>query len=309
MIRPPRSTGHGEHRTPAVVVQQLQVRVEVDRVEVGDRDRMPLQRGPADERGLELDPDPAQLAQQLRTARVRAAHREAALLLDVLHDRSAVAAGEPHGVHDDVREHLVEHQARADHAADLAERLAAARPCGRARRRAPRARAPGARCARRRPPARRTPPAGRSPGRRTGRPRCGQGQRTDDLVVEQQRRRHHGSDTSPISLDVLTAVLGIAEHVGDLLDLAIQGHPPDQRRPVEPERVLADVAHELVGEPDGGREHEVVAVDQVDRRRLAPAQPPALSTTVSSTASGSDDDRPSAVSTSFIAANCSVASL
>ena len=35
----------------------------------------------------------------------------------------------------------------------------------------------------------------------------------------------------------------------------------------------------------------------------------ALSTIVSSTASGSDDDRPSAISTSFIAANCSVASV
>ena len=119
----PAEHGDGEHRPPAVVVQQLQVRVEVDRVEVGDRDRMPLQRGPADERGLELDPDPAQLAQELCAARVGAAHGEAPLLLDVLHDRSAVAAREAHGVHDDVREHLVEHEARTDHAADLAQRL------------------------------------------------------------------------------------------------------------------------------------------------------------------------------------------
>ena len=35
----------------------------------------------------------------------------------------------------------------------------------------------------------------------------------------------------------------------------------------------------------------------------------ALSTIVSSTASGSDEERPSAISTSFIAANCSVASV
>ena len=61
MIRSAAEHGDGEHRPPAVVVQQLQVRVEVDRVEVGDRDRMPLQRGPADERGLQLDPDLAEL--------------------------------------------------------------------------------------------------------------------------------------------------------------------------------------------------------------------------------------------------------
>ena len=100
-----------------------------------------------------------------------------------------------------------------------------------------------------------------------------QRQRADDLVVEQHRRRDQGSVLLDL-LEVLSPVLRVAEHVGDLLDLAIQGHAPDQGRAVDLERMLADAAHELVREPDGGREREVVAVDEVDRGRLAAAQSP-----------------------------------
>ena len=62
-----------------------------------------------------------------------------------------------------------------------------------------------------------------------------------DLGAEQataRRRPRRRAASAPTSgfgyladlLDVLASVLGVAEHVGDLLDLAIQGHPPDQRR-------------------------------------------------------------------------------
>ena len=61
--------------------------------------------------------------------------------------------------------------------------------------------------------------------------------------------------------------------------------------------------------PTERREREVVAVDEVAAAASQRHSRRALSTTLSSTASGSEEDRPRAVSTSFIAANCSVASV
>jgi hypothetical protein len=77
----------------------------------------------ADQGAIQLDPGAAQSRQQLGTARVRAAHCEASLFVDVFHDRTAVATREANRVLDDVGQHLVQHQAGADHLADVAQGL------------------------------------------------------------------------------------------------------------------------------------------------------------------------------------------
>src|SRR4029450_12266924 len=65
---------YSEHGPPAVVVQDLKVRVEVDKIQVGDGDGVAFARCSPDQGAIELDSDAAQSRQQLGTARVRAAH-------------------------------------------------------------------------------------------------------------------------------------------------------------------------------------------------------------------------------------------
>jgi hypothetical protein len=112
-----------EHRSPAVLLQDLEVRVESHLVEVGHHERGPFQSGPADQRRLASDGDLAQLGEHGVTAAVRRTHVERLLLLVELHDRAAVGPGEAHRVGDDQVEDLVGVQAGADRLADLAQGL------------------------------------------------------------------------------------------------------------------------------------------------------------------------------------------
>ena len=114
---------HGQQRPPPVVEEDPQVRVEVDRAEIGDGDRATLLRGPADQRRVEVDAYVLQPLDHLGRRPVDAAHQEAALGLVVLHDRAAVGAGQLDGVRGDGGQHLVQVEGRADRLADLAERL------------------------------------------------------------------------------------------------------------------------------------------------------------------------------------------
>ena len=112
--------GYCHDGLPAVVVQQLQMRVEINHREIGYRYCMTLEGCTADQCRVQLDAYIAEPGQQLGTARLSASNRETPLALEVLHDRSTVAAGESDGVLDDVGQHLVQDQARSDGLADLA---------------------------------------------------------------------------------------------------------------------------------------------------------------------------------------------
>ena len=261
--------------------------------------------GAADQRLVQPDLDLAQLGEQLRAAGVRGPRQEAALLLDVHHDRTAVALGEPDGVHDDREQHVVEDETGADRFADLVEGLQLFDLAGQL------------------DPAALEGPhqmhvADRGGGLGGERP-----QQPDRLVVEgldpctpQADRAHHSS--SRISGAAITVryppgparpagVIGIAEHIDDLLDGAILRHPARQRGAIEPQRMLVHVGPEIGRETDRSREGELA-----HRTGDRPCTPwarhsrRALSATVPSTASGSAEERPRAISTSFAAASCSM---
>ena len=112
-----------EHRSPAVAVQDLEVRVRVVLGQVADLQRAPLGRRPPDQGRVPADRDGAQLGDQRLARAVGGAHQERVGRLVVLHDRATVGAGQPHGVGHDPAEHLVGVEARADGLAQLAQCL------------------------------------------------------------------------------------------------------------------------------------------------------------------------------------------
>ena len=69
-------------------------------------------------------------------------------------------------------------------------------------------------------------------------------ERADDLVVEEHRRAHRGAEAGD-PLEVVAAVVGIGQHVGDLLGPAVEPDPADQRVAVERHRVLGDEGDRL----------------------------------------------------------------
>ena len=133
------------------------------------------------------------------------------------------------------------------------------------------------------------------------------GDASNDFVVKQHRRRHRAPDAA-LLLHVAARVLGVGEHVADLLDPAFDCRASEHRAAVHLHREVGHGTDELLRQTDGGRQPEGATLNQVDRGGVAAAEPRALSTTVSSTASGSEVERPSATRTSLVALNCSVAS-
>ena len=172
--------------------------------------------------------------------------------LVVLHDRSAVGSGEPHGVADDLVQDLVEVEARADRVADLPQRLqlrdlaASSRPW-------PRARASAT-----------LPHHDRAldgelleelalagvEGRDLGAPHR---QHADDLVLQDHRRRQQGAIAGQL-LEVRAPVVRVVEHVGNLNGAPFVGRAPDGRRSGSwPADGAQQVPAELVGDLAGDR--------------------------------------------------------
>ena len=71
----------------------------------------------------------------------------------------------------------------------------------------------------------------------------------DDLVVEDHRGAHRRPETGH-PLEVLPPVLGVGQHIGDLLCLAVQADAAEEGLPVEWHRVLGDERGRLIGETD-----------------------------------------------------------
>ena len=90
---------------------------------------------------------------------------------------------------------------------------------------------------------------------------------SNDLAVEQHRRRHRAADAT-LLLHVTAHELGVGEHVGDLLDPAFYSRPSDHRATVHLHREVGHVADELLRQTDGGRQPEGATLDQVDRGDL-----------------------------------------
>ena len=89
--------------------------------DVWDRERRAAQRRPPDERVVQADLDRPERVEQLLARAVRSTDLELLRLVVELEDRSALRAGELHGVLHDRRQHLLRIEARADRFANLAE--------------------------------------------------------------------------------------------------------------------------------------------------------------------------------------------
>src|SRR4029453_15070216 len=99
------------------------------------------------------------------------------------------------------------------------------------------------------------------------------GKASNYLAIEQHWRRHRAPDAAH-PLHVATHVLGVGEHVADLLDPAFYSRPSDHRATVHLHREVGHGADELLRQTDGGRQPEGATLNQVDRGSVAPAEPP-----------------------------------
>ncbi len=97
------------------------------------------------------------------------------------------------------------------------------------------------------------------------------GQRTHDLVVEDQRRAHRGAEAGH-ALEVEPAVLGVGHDVGDLLGPAVEADPADEGVAIHRHRVLGDVGDRLLGHPDGLDQLVDAVVEEVEVRGVGAAQ-------------------------------------
>ena len=177
--------------------------------------------------------------------RVSAANPETPLALEVLHHRSTVAAGESDRVLDDVGQHLVQDQARSDGLADLAESLHLLDPAGQLRasvlQRSHQMHIPhDDRRLRSEAFEQRLLPFVEGVDLGSVHRKA-----SNDLAVEQHRRRHRAADAT-LLLHVTAHELGVGEHVGDLLDPAFYSRPSDHRAAVHLHREVGHVADELL---------------------------------------------------------------
>ena len=99
------------------------MRVQLDPLEVGDRDRTALQAARPTRVVVEVDADRREPFDHVGVGAVDAARPGSTVPLVVLHDRAAVGPGELDRVHGDGRQHVVDVEARAHRLADLAQRL------------------------------------------------------------------------------------------------------------------------------------------------------------------------------------------
>ena len=113
---------NGEQRSPPVAPQLLGVGIQPLEIEVGSLKGLSADGGAADERLVDVDPQPTEGLDELRARADARPHLERPRLRVELEDRSAIGSGEPHRLGDDRRQHLVEVAARADGVADLSER-------------------------------------------------------------------------------------------------------------------------------------------------------------------------------------------
>ena len=263
--------GNGEHRAPAVVPEQLQVDVTLHHGQIRQGDRVTLQRGPADQGLVEIDPERAEGGQQCRVLRIRRPGEEALLLLDEVHDRSAVALGDPDRVLDDREQHLVQHETRADGLPDLLQGLELFDLAGELD-------PPTLEGAhevdvadgRRRLSGERLQDEDRAvvEGVDLGPPDA---DGADHLVVEDEGHRDHRAVTAE-GLDVGAAVLGVGQHVDHLVNGAVDRDPARQRRPIQSERVFVHVGLEVLGETGRGGEDELLAGHEIDLDSLTAAE-------------------------------------
>ena len=172
--------------------------------------------------------------------------------LVVLHDRSAVGSGEPHGVADDLVQDLVEVEARADGLANLPERL-------QLRDLACQLGPPGFECAHQFDLSQHDRTLGGElleelaftviEGRDVGPP---QGEHADDLVLEDHRRGEKGAETGK-ALEVMASVVRVLEHIGNLMGTHVLGRAPDGGRTVPGNRMVQQVTaillRRLAGRP------------------------------------------------------------
>ena len=239
--------GYGDEGAPAGVLQDLQVRIQLDGVEVRHGDRAALLGGTADEGLVEVDPDGAQPLDDLRVGPVDAAHEEATVAFGVLHDRAAVGLGQLDRVLRDRVQDVVEVQAGADRLADLA-----AAPPARSTLRASSVAAGlelldqldavdrHRRLDGERADDRHLPVVERA------HVVAPDSERTDDLVVEDHRSAHRGAEACD-PLQVVAAVLRVGQHVRDLLCPPVEADPADERVAVHRHRVVGDQLDGLLG--------------------------------------------------------------
>ena len=234
---------YGEHRAPAVLGQHARrCGSSSTRGQVGHLERLPLQGGPADQRRVQSRSVIVRSwLEQLRAAAVRRADGK-------MRVASTYSMIDPPSVPVSctalltiVVEHLVEVETRADRVADLAQRLQLLDLAGQLGAR-------GTRSARTRSTLRTTIAPCAANASSSSRSRSSNGstsvrhrrEHADDLVLEDHRRREQGA-VSGEPLDVLPAVLRVAEDVGDLLGPPVHGHPADQRGSVHGHRMVAEI--------------------------------------------------------------------
>ena len=174
---------HGDQRAPPVGVEDLQVRVPVDRLEVLDLERRRRVGALADPGLVGVDPRAPQLVQGRLARPVRGTHPEQPGRLVVLHQRATVGLGQLHRVADDRGEDLLDIQGRADDLADRGERLELVDLAGRAPWSAGRYGPPGR-------PGSRTSPAPTRSARRTAPPRSA-------TPTARRRRRRRSASAHP----------------------------------------------------------------------------------------------------------------
>ena len=100
-----------------------------------------------------------------------------------------------------------------------------------------------------------------------------EGERADDLVVEEHRRAH-GRPEAGDPLEVVPAVLRIGQHVRDLLGPAVESDPADEGVAVDRHRVLGDEPDRLLGEPDRLDQPVDAVLEEVEVGGVRAAQPP-----------------------------------
>ena len=221
---------------------------------------------------VDVDADRLEPVTDVPARAVRRPHPEEPTLLVVLHERPAVGAGELDGVLDDRREHLVRVERRADRLPDLGQGLHLvdlARELGRAclEHRGELDVAQGERRLLRE---RRQQGAGVLVERLDrGAP---DGQDADHLVVDDHRRRDDRAVAAEL-LELGEVVVGVGQHVVDLVGASVDRHPTGEGPPAPGHRVLGRERRVLRVEPVRAHEPVPLRGGEVDQGGLATAQP------------------------------------
>jgi hypothetical protein len=264
---------HRQQGPPAGLLEASQVGVELRGVQVDDLLRLVHERHPTDERLVDTDVRPAQRLHQLGAGPEGRPNAELLGALVEVEDRAALGVRQLHGVFDDRGQHVVEVEAGAHGVANAAERLELLDL-------APQVRLPGLEGAHQ---------VDLSDGdRRLG----GEGrqnlavavperldlgsphrQDADQLVVEQHR---YADDRAVPAepLQLVSAVFGIGEDVGDLLGTPVQAHTAHERPPVGSNGVAVEEVEivVLVREPGKASQAVRIPLDQMELGNVGLAQ-------------------------------------